>query len=275
MRIEGKTGSTLLSAAAWTAGTVGPDLQSLGDTAWMCQEYAVSLGYLFFFFSFHLPLIPLRPSVFALTNYPRDWFDLYRDRGYARIDPVTRRLKRAMYPFTWSTATHPELAVRQLFAAARGYGLDEGVSVPLYGPCGARAALTVAGRGVPDDAAALDRHYSELLNFGMRVFRDVMDRMDAQPAEMEQGLTERQRQILTGIAEGLSYGDIGERFGIKPSTVKTLLDRCCQKLGVTTREQAIVVAMASGQIHPVTNPSSFALQEDRPQYRSVYIRPRA
>ncbi len=275
MRIEGKTGSTMLPVAAMAATAAGPEPQSLADTALTCQEYVESLGYRFFFFSFHLPLVPLQPSVFALTNYPREWFDLYRDRGYARVDPVTQQLKRAMYPFTWSTAAHALPAVRELFAAARQHGLDEGVCVPLYGPRGARAALTVAGRAVPRTAEALERQYAELLHFGLRVFRDVMNAMGAQSATSEStGLTARQQQILTGIAEGLSYGDIGERYGIKPSTVKTLLDRCCQKLGVATREQAIVIAMASGQIHPVTNPSSFALQEGLSRHRSFYVRPR-
>ena len=273
MRIDEKAGGALLSAAAW-ASAVGPDAQSLTDAALICQEYVQALGYLFFFFSFHLPLVPLQPSVFALTNYPRAWLDLYRDRSYARIDPVTLRLKKAMYPFTWVADSSGPAAVRELYAEARTHGLNGGICVPFYGPRGTRAALTAAGGNVPPPGEALDRQYAGLLNFGLKVFSGITQNVAAQsnvsdPTE----LTARQQQILTGIAEGLSYYDIGERCGIKASTVKTLLDRCCQKLGVTTREQAIVMAMASGQIHPVAYPYPAAAQGRTMHAASFYVRP--
>ena len=239
------------------AATPGVETQPLTEAALRCQAYVRTLGYRYFHFSFRLPLQPQQPSIFTLTNYPRGWLDRYRERGYAAVDTVTARLNNAMVPFTWRSEPQGPPLLRDLFEQARAHGLHAGVCVPLYGPRGAQAALTAAGDALPPPGDALERHYAGLLHFGLRQFSDITQRFAAQSAAAEASeLTARQQQILTGIAEGLSYYDIGERCGIKASTVKTLLDRCCQKLGVNTREQAIVIAMASGQIHPVTYPAA-------------------
>lgn len=53
-------------------------------------------------------------------------------------------------------------------------------------------------------------------------------------------LTERQRQVLSLMCEGLSNRQIGERLGISPGTVKVHTRVVFLRLGVQTRAQAIV-----------------------------------
>ncbi|WP_194434135.1 helix-turn-helix transcriptional regulator [Paenibacillus segetis] len=60
--------------------------------------------------------------------------------------------------------------------------------------------------------------------------------------EFTEPLTEREIEILTAIAEGLSNRDIAERFGIAESTVKTHVSRIIGKLGVKRRGQAVARA---------------------------------
>ncbi len=50
-------------------------------------------------------------------------------------------------------------------------------------------------------------------------------------------LTERQRQVVTLIAQGCSNVEIAERLGISPRTAKAHCDVLRQKLGVTRRRQ--------------------------------------
>ena len=38
---------------------------------------------------------------FAVSNYPREWQELYVKRNYLRIDPVVTRAKHAPPIFTW------------------------------------------------------------------------------------------------------------------------------------------------------------------------------
>ena len=47
-------------------------------------------------------------------------------------------------------------------------------------------------------------------------------------------------------AEGLSNREIGERLHVSPATIKTHLEKVYEKLGVSDRTQAAVVALRRG-----------------------------
>jgi DNA-binding CsgD family transcriptional regulator len=55
----------------------------------------------------------------------------------------------------------------------------------------------------------------------------------------ELGITPREHEVLTLIAEGLSNKEIGERLFISENTIKTHSSRLFEKLGVARRVQAV------------------------------------
>lgn len=55
-------------------------------------------------------------------------------------------------------------------------------------------------------------------------------------------LSPREREILALISEGLGNADIGERLAISEKTVRNHVSNLFDKLGVSTRAQAIVFA---------------------------------
>jgi len=55
-------------------------------------------------------------------------------------------------------------------------------------------------------------------------------------------LTEREREVLDLIAQGLGNDDIGQRLAISPKTVRNHITNIFGKLGATTRAQVIVRA---------------------------------
>ncbi|MGP4113341.1 response regulator [Streptomyces sp. 4N509B] len=59
-------------------------------------------------------------------------------------------------------------------------------------------------------------------------------------------LTAREREVLAGVADGLSNAQIGGRLVIAEATVKTHLLRIFAKLDVSDRTRAVVVAMERG-----------------------------
>ena len=61
-------------------------------------------------------------------------------------------------------------------------------------------------------------------------------------------LTERESQVLTLIAEGLSGPEIGERLFISSSTVKTHVKSVLEKLGAPDRAAAVAEGMRRGLI---------------------------
>jgi NarL family two-component system response regulator LiaR len=59
-------------------------------------------------------------------------------------------------------------------------------------------------------------------------------------------LSDREREVLALMAEGLSNQVIGEKLGISEKTVKTHVSNILAKLGVADRTQAAVYAWKSG-----------------------------
>jgi two-component system, NarL family, response regulator LiaR len=68
-------------------------------------------------------------------------------------------------------------------------------------------------------------------------------RLAANGKERPNSLTPRQREILRLLAAGLENKQIARRLGIGVHTVKTHVSRVLQKLGATSRTEAVVVAL--------------------------------
>ncbi|MFJ8075020.1 response regulator [Streptomyces sp. NPDC096176] len=64
------------------------------------------------------------------------------------------------------------------------------------------------------------------------------------------GLTDRERQVLTLVARGLNNTEIAESLGLSPLTAKTHVSRIMGKLGARDRAQLVIVAYESGLVSP-------------------------
>jgi DNA-binding NarL/FixJ family response regulator len=71
---------------------------------------------------------------------------------------------------------------------------------------------------------------------------------EASDAEIQE-LTNREREILTLVANGLSNKDISDRLFVSELTVKTHLKNIFKKLSVNSRTQAILVGINKGLIN--------------------------
>jgi DNA-binding NarL/FixJ family response regulator len=67
--------------------------------------------------------------------------------------------------------------------------------------------------------------------------------------ELEQ-LTDREREVMALVAEGLTNDEIARRLFISPATAKTHVSRTMAKLGARDRAQLVVIAFESGLVRP-------------------------
>jgi DNA-binding NarL/FixJ family response regulator len=63
-------------------------------------------------------------------------------------------------------------------------------------------------------------------------------------------LTEREKEVMHLVAEGLSNHEIAQRLVVSPATAKTHVSRAMVKLGARDRAQLVVFAYESGLVRP-------------------------
>ncbi|HEY8281211.1 MAG TPA: response regulator transcription factor [Leifsonia sp.] len=63
-------------------------------------------------------------------------------------------------------------------------------------------------------------------------------------------LTDREREVLVLVGQGLSNGEIGERLFLSPLTAKTHVSRIMTKLAARDRVHLVVLAYESGLVQP-------------------------
>ncbi|MEU1426119.1 response regulator transcription factor [Nocardia sp. NPDC005746] len=70
------------------------------------------------------------------------------------------------------------------------------------------------------------------------------------PAAAFSELTDREREVMTLVAEGLTNAEIAERLYLSPATARTHVSRILVKLGARDRTQLVVLAYESGLVRP-------------------------
>jgi DNA-binding NarL/FixJ family response regulator len=70
------------------------------------------------------------------------------------------------------------------------------------------------------------------------------------PAGSLDVLTERERELVGLVGEGLSNDEIARRLVLSPATVKTHINRSMTKLGARDRAQLVVFAYEAGLVRP-------------------------
>ncbi|MBU4215708.1 MAG: response regulator transcription factor [Actinobacteria bacterium] len=163
-------------------------------------------------------------------------------------------------------APGPAEAMRRLRAIA-----PAATVVMLAGPDDAAAlerALALGARGflTPDvnrsELAAVAAHVHIALANGAVGGRD--ERPETGPPMVEDGavppapsapvaplapLTRRELEVLVGMSNGRSNGQIGQDLYLSEDTVKTHARRLFRKLGASDRAQAVAIGMRRGLIH--------------------------
>jgi two-component system, NarL family, response regulator LiaR len=117
-------------------------------------------------------------------------------------------------------------------AGAKGYVLKDADSLEVV-----RALRTVATGSSVLDPAMTAKVFSQF-----KLMADLNERSN------REGLTDRELEILTLIAEGASNREIGDKLFLSEKTIKNYVTSIFQKLQMNDRTQAAVYALQNGLI---------------------------
>jgi len=190
-----------------------------------------------------------------LTTFPDTWYRHYVDSRYDLIDPVVLRGPEQLMPFQWSVLSFGEdLTARQLefFREAADVGVAEGIGIPVFGPAGSHAMVSMVTDLRARDTRRLLDTRGQLLQFiGLAFHNAVRDLSQTTAKQLPVPyLTPRERECLLWYAQGKSMWDIARVLRISRRTVVFHLQNVRLKLGASTTHHAVIRALQTRIIDP-------------------------
>lgn len=191
--------------------------------------------------------IPVEDGL-RIAEFPQSWVDHYLERDYFDIDPIMSEARQSGRPFHWfEIADLRDLDERQqaFLDDLKATGFRDGIAVPVFARPG-----EIAYFGLGSEDQELRFSQAELLELQVICQHMHLRYNELVHDSQTQKLSNRELQVVELIAQGKSNTAIGQKLGISANTVDTLVRRCFNKLGVSTRVEAALAAVGRGLILP-------------------------
>lgn len=184
---------------------------------------------------------------FYFRNWPEQWAALYAHRKFALHDFTIAEARRQAGAYSWltaKTARHLSPKEKSFWEAMSSFGWTDGLSIPIHGPGGQLAFVTMTGSSQP--VTPLARARLQCIALLVHARARTLLRLDSERGPRDV-LTPREFECLREVGTGKSDRAIGENLGIARTTVKYHLERARRKLGVRTRTQAFAQLILWGE----------------------------
>src|SRR5262245_41607075 len=194
-------------------------------------------------------LVAPERTVFFAISCPEVFRKLYLDNGLMRRDPVLAALRHRQAPFTWSDLRERKLCIAgsKALQVAAELGWTEGLAVPIPRGDQRFGLITLAGPRHAIEADEKSRLAMLSYCFHQRM-RNLVPKHGFAFAPM--GLTRREIDTLRLIARGATDRGVARKLGISPSTAHEHLENAKRKLNVSTRAEAIAIAVSLAIVVP-------------------------
>lgn len=194
--------------------------------------------------------------IYVFTTMPMVWVLRYDQMAYVEVDPRVSDCLDRTVPLVWDQTTTRGRGARidAFLDDAMKHQIASGVCLPLHDEVGMRiiavfnAATPVIGRVRRQEIASQLGDLMVFGNYFHEVFMKAVVAKGLPPRTTGLPLSPRERECLTLAAHGLTTELIGKKLCIAARTVQFHFDSIRSKLAATNRQEAIALALKSGQI---------------------------
>ncbi|PCI39363.1 MAG: hypothetical protein COB46_09060 [Rhodospirillaceae bacterium] len=207
----------------------------------------------FAYLGLHLPDTALVKPV-LLHSYDQEWQERYTDCDYATVDPVVEKGLASLVPFAWGGNKHRKVmgnSSRKMMDEASEFGIIRGFTVPIHGANGELAALSIALPEKADEARKrISAFRHEIHMIGLYFHAHLGEKIFAEGQKNKLLLSQRESECLLWVAQGKTAWETSEILVISDHSVREYIKSACRKLGVYSKNHAIVKAIMLGLIKP-------------------------
>jgi DNA-binding CsgD family transcriptional regulator len=187
--------------------------------------------------------VPTENGVVAkglFRNWSREWAALSDEKGFNARSFVVAEARSRITPFTWQeilTARPLSAAEREVWDVARAWGWCNGFVVPIHGPGGYHAVISMASPERDLDLSPKRLMYLRMIATLAHERSCTLVNIGAcAPPET---LTRREHECMRWVADGKTDAEIGRILSISEATVKFHVNGARRKLGARNRAQAV------------------------------------
>lgn len=220
-----------------------------------CHNFSEAAGIPWFLVGVMTPSSLSTPTVEIISNYPDEWMQAYLLDDKKKDDPVVTYILSQNTPVIWSQLVEIEgfrtKENLELMRQAAGFGLKNGLSIPLRNAVGNLGVFSLAlDTETQEGVDALDAVMPFANSFASSAFNRLVMVAQALETAGPANLTERQKECLFWAAEGKTTWEIAQILDIKERTVEFHLVNSAEKLGASNRQHAVSIAVQRGIIKP-------------------------
>jgi DNA-binding CsgD family transcriptional regulator len=183
-------------------------------------------------------------------NQPRSWLAFSDQQKVSTRSPALNAARRRLTSFTFlEVFDAPTLPAdqREIWCAVRAWGWQNGFVVPVHGPGGYFAYLSIASPERDLNLSLANRADIQMFALIAHERCHALSDPDAREDPLKV-LSERELECLRWVAAGKTDWEIGMILTISAATAKFHVDRARRKLGAATRPQAVAMLTLRGML---------------------------
>lgn len=190
--------------------------------------------------------VSIRSPIFV-SNYPRQWAELYLRKNYQFIDPVIELSQGRRRPLRWDLANWEQPlrpGQRRMLEEFREFGFGQGVTFPIHGPGGEFGLFTLASAG---DVRCFENAVRKSGHNAYMIALHVHATIAEEQCEAKQNvtafeLTPKEKEVLLWAARGKTSWEAARIINRSEATVNYHMKQAIRKLNAANKCEAAVKA---------------------------------